>query len=239
MSHDRNSDAHTSADRSFVTDFATPPAAVPDDAAEHKRGFSQVLRELATSDRPRISIAAILDAFGDRAFGALLLLFALPNALPMPPGTSAVLGAPLVFIALQLMIGSKRLWLPRFITERSLKREDFQALASKIEPWVQRLERLLKPRAEVMTTFVADRLTGLACFVLSIILILPIPFGNMPPAIAISAFALGVIERDGVAIAVGWLATVASFAILGALSTVVVKGFELFAGPVMRLFGGG
>jgi hypothetical protein len=35
----------------------------------------------------------VLDAFGDRAFGALMLLFAAPNVLPLPPGMSAVLGA--------------------------------------------------------------------------------------------------------------------------------------------------
>lgn len=196
-----------------------------------------MLRELADSDAERISVLSILDAFGDRAFGALLLMFALPNALPMPPGTSAVLGAPLVFIALQLMIGSKRLWLPGFITARSMKREDFQSLANKIEPWVQKLERLLKPRAPALTTYVADRLTGVACFVLSLILILPIPFGNMPPAIAISAFALGIIESDGVAIGVGWFATFVSFAILAALSTAIVKAVEHFADPLLRLFG--
>ncbi|GLK80855.1 exopolysaccharide biosynthesis protein [Methylopila turkensis] len=222
-----------------MTDIATPPATAGEPSPERQhRGFSQVLRELADGSEPRISVAAILDAFGDRAFGALLLMFALPNALPMPPGTSAVLGAPLVFIALQLMVGAQRLWLPRFITQRSMRREDFQALTRKVVPWVNKLERLLKPRAEVMTTYVADRLTGLACFVLSLILVLPIPFGNMPPAIAISAFALGVIERDGVAIGVGWAATAASFAILGALSTAIVKGVEYFAGPLLRLFGG-
>jgi len=223
-----------------VTDVASspPPASVraKDPHGPH-RGFSQVLRELADSEHERISIGRILEAFGDRAFGALLLLFALPNALPMPPGTSAILGAPLFFIALQLMIGSQRLWLPRFITERSLKREDFRTLAAKVEPWVAKLERLLKPRAEVMTSYLADRFTGLACFVLALILVLPIPFGNMPPAIAISAFALGIIERDGVAIGVGWAATAASFAILAAFSTAIVKLIEAFAQPVLSFFG--
>lgn len=222
-----------------MTDIVAPPATSDNTTPPEppRRGFSQVLRELADSEQERISVLSILDAFGDRAFGALLLMFALPNALPMPPGTSAVLGAPLVFIALQLMIGSKRLWLPKVITARSMKREDFQALANKIEPWVQKMERLLKPRGEALTGYVADRLTGVACFVLSLILVLPIPFGNMPPAIAISAFALGIIERDGVAIAVGWLGTVTSFAILAAFSTAIVKLIDRFADPIMRFFG--
>lgn len=203
----------------------------------HRRGFSEVLGELAESDSARVSVDQILHAFGDRAFGALLLIFALPNALPMPPGTSAVLGAPLIFIAFQLMIGRPVLWLPKLITERSLKREDFRTLAAKIDPWVRKLERLLKPRAQLLTTPFADRLTGLACFVLSLILTLPIPLGNMPPAVAITAFALGMIESDGVAIGVGWAGTIASFVILGLFAGVVTAGLQYFGGPLLRLFG--
>lgn len=197
-----------------------------------------MLRDLANSGEERVSVASILHAFGDRAFGALLLVFALPNALPMPPGTSAVLGAPIVFIAFQLMVGRPELWLPRFITDRSMKREDFQTLAAKIEPWIQKLERLLKPRAQFLTTPFADRLTGAACLALSVVLALPIPFGNMPPAMAITAFALGMIESDGVATGVGWLVTIISFAILAALSTAITAAAQNFADPVMRLFGG-
>ena len=224
-----------------MTDLATPPhaspSAPPNPNGSHKRGFSDVLRSLAASDVERVSVGSILKAFGDRAFGALLLVFALPNALPMPPGTSAILGAPIVFIAFQLMIGRPTLWLPGFITNRSLSREDFAALATKIEPWVQKLERLLKPRLPILTTPAADRLTGLACFVLSLILALPIPFGNMPPAVALTAFALGMIESDGAAIAAGWLGTIASFVILALFAGVVTAGFHYFSGPVLRLFG--
>lgn len=222
-----------------MTHFADPPgaAANPGVPPPRKRGFSDVLRDLAASDVERVSVGSILDAFGDRAFGALLLVFALPNALPMPPGTSAILGAPIVFIAFQLMIGRPTLWLPRFITERSLARADFATLANKIDPWVHKLERLLKPRLPLLTTPFADRLTGLACFVLSLILALPIPLGNMPPAIALTAFALGMIESDGAAIAVGWLGTAASFVILGLFAGVVSAGLQYFGGPLLRLFG--
>lgn len=224
-----------------MTDLARSSPPAPNDAEgdrpSPRRGFSDVLRELANGDQERVSVGSILHAFGDRAFGALLLVFALPNALPMPPGTSAVLGAPIVFIAFQLMIGRPVLWLPRFITERSMRREDFGTLAGKIEPWVRKLERLLKPRAQLLTTSFADRLTGGACFALSIVLALPIPLGNMPPAIAITAFALGMIESDGVAIGVGWLGTFVSFAILAGFWAVIATGFQYFTGPLLRLFG--
>lgn len=222
-----------------MTDLASPEnaGAARTEPPPPRRGFSEVLRELAASPVERISVGSILRAFGDRAFGALMLVFALPNALPMPPGTSAVLGAPLVFIAFQLMIGRPVLWLPGFITNRSMAREDFATIAAKIEPWVHKLERLLKPRLQAFTTPFADRLTGLACFVLALILALPIPFGNMPPAATIAIFALGMIEADGAAIVAGWVGTAISFVILALFAGVVSAGFHYFAGPALRLFG--
>lgn len=40
-------------------------------------------------------------------------------------------------------------------------------------------------------------LVGLVCLLLSVVLVLPIPLGNVLPALAISLLALGVLTRDG------------------------------------------
>ena len=66
--------------------------ALADGDAEYRQRFSEVLNGLASRTSPAISIGDVLNAFGDRAFGALMLLFAAPNVLPLPPGMSAVLG---------------------------------------------------------------------------------------------------------------------------------------------------
>ena len=85
------------------------PVAFADSDAEPRQRFSEVLSGLAARPVPVISIGDVLNAFGDRAFGALMLLFAAPNMLPLPPGMSAVLGAPLLFITAQLMLGRSTL----------------------------------------------------------------------------------------------------------------------------------
>ena len=87
--------------------------------------LSQLLRTLADdATRDRIAVGDLLQALGDRAIGALLSIFAFPNILPVPPGTSAVLGAPLVFLAAQLAFGMWP-WLPGLISRRSMSRADF------------------------------------------------------------------------------------------------------------------
>jgi hypothetical protein len=208
-----------------------PPTETRDDppsGEKRRRRFSEVLRDLAAADRERIAIADILAAFGDRAFGALMLVFAAPNALPTPPGTSSVLGAPLLFITFQLMIGRSVLWLPRLITNRSVARTDFARLVDRMAPWLEKAERLLRPRLTILIGPVADRFIGAACLLLAVILFLPIPLGNMVPALAIAAFAIGLIERDGAAVSVGWAATAAAAGILVAISAALWAALRAF-----------
>ncbi|WP_211230308.1 exopolysaccharide biosynthesis protein [Inquilinus limosus] len=204
------------------------PGVEPPAGANRRRRFSQVLQDLAAEGGERIAIADILTAFGDRAFGALMLVFAVPNIIPTPPGTSSVLGAPLLFITAQLMIGRPVLWLPRMITQRSVARADFARLVGRMVPWLVKVERLLRPRLSILIGPVADRFIGAACLLLAIILFMPIPFGNMVPALAISAFAIGLIERDGIAVSVGWAAATGALALLAAVSAALWAALRAF-----------
>jgi len=209
----------------------------PDDDVEPRQRFSEVLSDLAGRPSSTISIGEVLNAFGDRAFGALMLLFAAPNVLPLPPGTSAVLGAPLLFITAQLMLGRSTLWMPRFICERSISRDFFALLTAKLSPILHRAERFLRPRLGVLLHPLPERAVGAACLLLAIILFLPIPFGNIPPAFAIAAFALGILERDGLATLIGWAATIGSLLILAAISSAIIAGINAFLDQLWIILG--
>jgi hypothetical protein len=204
------------------------PVASPDTDAEPRRRFSEILSDLASRPAVAVSLGDVLNAFGDRAFGALMLLFAAPNMLPLPPGLSAVLGAPLLFVTAQFMLGRPALWMPRFIRRQSIRRDFFALLTTKLSPVLQRAERILRPRLSLLLHPVNERIVGAACLLLAIILFLPIPFGNIPPAWAIAAFALGILERDGLATLVGWFGTIGSILILAAVSSAIVAGIDAF-----------
>ena len=191
------------------------------------RRFSRLLQAMADDPtRERISVDDLLQVMGERAFGALMLLFALPNVLPTPPGTSGLLGLPLVYLAAQLMLG-QRPWLPKFISQRSMRRADFAAFIERAGPWLRRAERLLRPRLLILVSPAAEHVIGAFCLVLAIILLLPVPLGNMLPALSISVFSFGVLGRDGL-----W---VLSGAVLAAIS-VVVAGGVVFALMKAALF---
>ena len=204
--------------------------------SDHAPRISEILDAISGSKRKTVSVQDVLEAFGDRAFGALLFVFAAPVALPMPPGVSAILGAPLLFITAQLMVGRRTLWLPKALAERTMTRADFVTLMGKVSPYLTWLERRLKPRFTFLYNPWLDRLTGLIGLVLAIIVFLPIPFGNMLPALALSAFGLGVAERDGVVGLFGGVMAMVSIFVLAVLSKALIAGFTAFVVTLLRMF---
>jgi hypothetical protein len=183
---------------------------------EGKKRFSQILDAIALDERrDRVSVSDLMRAMDARAVAALILLFALPNVVPTPPGTSSILGLPLLYLTAQMMLG-KMPWLPGFIADRSMTRGDYAAFVSRVSPLLARAERLLKPRALFLTAPRAEQVIGGFCLLLAIVLALPIPLGNMLPALAISLMALGVLERDGLWVLLG--------VIMGGVSLVIVWG---------------
>lgn len=205
-------------------DSARPGLRLPASAARRPgRRLSDILDELlADPGRERIAVADLLAAMQDRAIGALMFVFAVPNVLPAPPGLSAILGAPLIFLAVQLTFGL-RPWLPQLIARRSMSRADFAALTARIGPWLERAERLLRPRLSGLARPPAERLVGAVCLVLAVLLFLPIPLGNMLPALAICLFALGILERDGLWILAGAATAAGAVALVSGVLYALVK----------------
>lgn len=181
---------------------------MPDyDYQSDTRPFSQVLEDIGAKDDSKLYLGELVNAFGERGFGALMLFFGLLNvAIGIIPGTTTVLGAPLLLMGLQLVIRRDQLWLPKWALRRSIERETYRSGVEKVLPRLRQMERLSKPRLSVMTSEVSEVLIGIATVILAFILILPIWGGNLVPALIISAFGFGLMQRDGLAVLLGWIA---------------------------------
>src|SRR4051794_21867430 len=133
------------------------PRTEPPDDEPHKP-ISDLLEELGEGPGDTIVLDAVVDHFGRRAFGALLFIFAVPNLLPLPPGSTAVLGLPLVLIAPQLALGVRNLWLPRALGRRTVRRSDLKRIFGRLLPRQRKIERLLAPRQRWIFGRLGDRL---------------------------------------------------------------------------------
>lgn len=187
--------------------------------------FSDTLERLGAHGGEKLFLGEIVEAFGERAFGAVMLLFAIVNMLPWPPGGTTLTGAPLLFLSAELAWGRDTLWLPRWLDQASVRRETFRRLSGRLMMIIRASEALSRPRLCFLTGRLGQGLIGLACLVLSTILVLPVFGGNLIPAVAIGFFSLGIMQRDGLAVLLGWLTTALTVAVLVFAWNLVLAGF--------------
>lgn len=197
------------------------------------RHASQVLRALAADPEPRLSLEELTRRLGDRTFGIVFLILALINCMPLPPGVSMVTGVAMMLAALQLALGRHRLWLPAPLRRRSVARSSFRTATERALPWLERLERMCRPRYSWLTSGVSERLLGVVVLVLGVVIMLPIPvIGNIPPGIAVTILAISLLERDGLAalagMAVGIVAFAINFGVVGAALFAIFAPAERF-----------
>jgi hypothetical protein len=187
---------------------------------------SEVLRHLvAEGEGDRITFREILTQLRHRALGFALLIFALPCSLPMPPGIPTVCGIALVIIAVNLIAARRRLWLPSAIANKSVSRSDLKRMVDRVAPYLERLEKVCKPRLPIVTDTVGKILIGIVILALGLVMILPIPFvGNMPPGFAASVIAIGMTERDGLVVLIGTIASAVAIAVASVATTAAILG---------------
>lgn len=197
---------------------------MPDyDYQSDARPFSQVLEDVGARDEPRLHLGELVNAFGERGFGALLLLLGLLSAvIGGIPGTTTVIGVPIMVLAVQLVFRRDQLWMPRWLLKRSFDRAAYRASIAKTLGRLRMIERLSRPRLSVMTSEVGEVMIGLACVGLVVILMLPIIFANLAPSLIIAAFGFGLMQRDGAVVIVAWVGT-AAFALAGWLAWEMVS----------------
>jgi hypothetical protein len=176
---------------------------------------SQILRNLESSGQNPVEVGVLVAALGSRMHGVALLLLAMPDALPLPiPSLSAILGLPLVLTASHVVLHGEEPRLPARVERLRIPPGTIHILVRYAAALIAALERLSRPRFQIVLR--SERVLGLICRYLSVLLLLPIPLMNAWPALCLVAIALGMIQRDGLMVSVG---------IIGTLMLTVALGF--------------
>lgn len=179
----------------------TPDA---DNHAAGPRRTSQLLDDaLALFDTEDVPLGALVDVLAERAFGLVLLVLSLPCAIPFLYGVPQVVALPMVFVAVQLAAGRSTLWLPESLRRRTLKKSSLVDMVNRARPWLERFERISKPRLDGLTHDPAEQIVGLLLVLFSLTILVPLPATNTLPGIAVGIVSLGFIERDGALVIAG------------------------------------
>jgi hypothetical protein len=172
------------------------------------RTSALIINVLDRDHHQAITIQSFLDSLGDRVYGLGILLWVLPNCIPMIPGVAGVTGVMIMVMALQMALGQTTPWLPRAVRNRPLPRMKLLEISQKAIPRLRRLETFIRPRYHFLDNRAMRIFTALVIAVMAFILLLPIPIvGNMPPAWAIALLSMSLIERDGLILLLGMAAS--------------------------------
>lgn len=196
-----------------------------------RRGRGPINRRLIAAARDLraegVTVGAAFDRLGAEGLGLALLLLTLPTLLPIPGPIGMTFGTLIALVAVQMIVGGERVWLPDALRRRPVPAAILRKAIAAALPWFARAERSLRERRlPRLVGRRAQALLGLPILCLGLALVLPIPFGNVAPAVAVIVLALGLMARDGLAVLVALGLAALAIAWTGFL---VVAGAELAA----------
>lgn len=161
-----------------------------------RQELDELLSKLAIDP---LTIGRLRDGLGPRGHAVLTLLLAFPFVLPIPlPGLSTPFGVVIAVAGFAVAMG-RLPWLPKRWLEIKIEGEKLRFVQRKIEPWLVRIEKFVRPRMTSLTVGSTQvRLHGALIFFAAVVLALPAPpGGNVMPALSIIFSSLALAEEDG------------------------------------------
>ncbi len=197
-----------------MSDTISPPphSHITDDKTA---SFIDTIVALKANSGPQgASIAEIVDQLDERAFGLLILLFAIPCLVPGLPGAQ-VIAIPIFLLALQLGAGRSEVWLPKQALQAVVKKPWLDNIADFTDKRLRWSERLSRPRLTWLASGPAERIIGIIVALAALTIMLPIT--NTIPSLAITLVAIGLLQRDGLFTVSGTILALTWVLFLGAI----------------------
>lgn len=184
--------------------------------------FNDLAREC---EQEVLTVRELIEALGVRGHAFLALICSIPFVLLVPvPGLSVPFGVVQAISGIGVTVGFD-IWLPQWMMRRSLPGNLLAKVFRQSARLLKKTEKVLQPRLfPISESPIVRAFAGILIAITGLILALPLPPGtNFPPAIVGVLLSLGILERDGVVLIVGFAAFL--------LNITVFAGLFYFAGP--------
>lgn len=184
----------------------------PESVTEVLEGIEEIAEE-----RREVCIADLLDNYGSRSFGPMMILLALLELSPLGgiPGVPTALATMIGLIALQLLIGREHVWMPKFVERRTIRSRKLIKATHKLESTAEFIDGLSSRRLQWLTQPPFPRIA--AFVVILLCLTVPplefLPFASSGPMLAIAVMGLALITRDGLFMLIAFIATLAALGV--------------------------
>jgi hypothetical protein len=180
-----------------------------------------------------IKIDVLLKSIDSGGFALLNLIFSIIIVVPTPPPIATISALIIMFFSAQMVIGLHEVWLPKFITNKSIKRTTLALVVGKSSLYLSKLEKFTRRRLTFMNSEIAEKVIGLIFFILATVSLIPILFANSLPGAAMIIISFGLLNKDGLAIIVGFILGLLSIAVIW---TMLVLGQTLILKIIEKLF---
>jgi len=186
----------------------------------------EYLSEKAPEDG--LSLGDIRDGLSQSAFGALIIVLALPVSIPFLYGIPQIVSVPMIALAAQMAMGRSEPWLPQKMAQRMMSKSALEQISNGARKWFGWAERLARPRLQFLASKPAERIIGLFLMIFCASIMVPLPLTNTVPGIAVAIIGFGLLAKDGLLIipglilGAGW---VAGLLLFGQALTVIISDF--------------
>jgi hypothetical protein len=186
--------------------------------AEHT--LEKLLARIAklVSRKVFITIGKVMHALGRRSFAPVLLITACLGFTPMGavPGMPTTLAIIIILVSIQIILGRRHLWLPRFIMRKRLARDKVIRAVEILRKPARVLDSVTRRRLPSLTREPLSISLATACIVLA--LTVPpmelVPLVDIPVWVAIVALSFALVSHDGVIAIIAFIITIVSLWIL-------------------------
>lgn len=160
-------------------------------------------------DGTEVDLKTLIQAFGDRAFGPVMILCALFLMTPLGaiPGLPAAFALIIIVFALQLLFRREHPWMPEILRKIKISEMKLKKARKFVSPVLDKIDNVIHPRLPWVTSGPMQALTALLAIILALTMapLGIVPFGVVAPAFIIGLLGLGITARDGVLIIVGFV----------------------------------
>lgn len=172
--------------------------------------FNVLLDRMEHYSGKQIHLSDLLAAMGDRSFGLAFMLFGFLAAV-LPAVLCSIMSLPIILFAWQLLTGHSKPNIPKRFDKKKFDADTIRLNIRNSLKWLNRLTLFAKPRLLFLNNTFLIRLAAFFCLVLALIILIPGPFTNTPPGIAIVLFGCALAERDGFLLLISFAVSIFAF----------------------------